>query len=286
MIPQRVQRLFDFIDYLNENKNEYKKYISLSNELTELNIQRNLLNPDGNYKDKLLYDNVQRQIEKKLKPIIEHIHDPITKKILELEVWSGDRAYASIWNNSISEIYDFRNSFSEDDIEKVLKYKHMYLSFRTEINTDFISLFFIFHGLDSVLKVLFEFFKDAEENEFENFETKKVNVRSIKEAVDLALKSGKSVSFTLPNETILPRSKSTRSDDPSRASYNTIFMRDNIEIGNISNENGQVNIGSNIKTDVDKKDELAERTFNWQKWGTIVATIISIVGIIVAIVFS
>lgn len=237
MIPQRIHRLFDFIDYLSENKDEFKKYIPLCDELIELNRQRNRLTPDRNYKDKLRYDEIQTIIEEKIKPITENIHNPITSKLRKLDIWSGDGAYSSIWNNSISAVYEFQNNFTKEEVMQVMKSKKMYLDFRAETNSDFLSLYLIFKGLDEILKLLFDFFKDTDHNEFESFETKKIQANSIKEAVELALENGKSISFSLPNEALFPKEEPLKLNDPVNI-YNRIVMGDHTEIGNISDNSG------------------------------------------------
>lgn len=248
MIPQRIQRLFDFIDYLNENKDEFKKYIPLCNELRELSIQKNLLNPDTNYKDKLRYDELHTLISEKFEPITTHIYGPITNKLRELDIWSGDGAYASIWNNNISAIYEFRSNFTQEEVIEAIKYKRKYLDFRTETNTDFLSLYSIFKGLDEILKVLFDFFKDTENNEFESFEAKKIKVNSIQEALKISLEQGRSISFSLPEEDVLSQNNPASLNDTINI-YNKIVMGDHTEIGSISNNSGNISVGNFIKTE-------------------------------------
>lgn len=285
MIPQRVQGLFDFIDYLDDNKDEFKKYIPLCNELRELYRQRDLVNPDKNYKDKLRYDELDTLIGEKFAPITKHIYDPITNKLRELDIWSGDGAYSSIWNNSSSSIFEFQNKFTTEEVIKVMEYKKMYLDFRTETNTDFLSLYSIFKGLDEILKLLFDFFKDTDTNEFENFEAKKIKVNNIQEALKISLESGRSISFSLPQEALLSQNMPINLGDTLNV-YNKIVMGDNNEIGSISNNSGPVSVGKNIKTEVNSQDEFTKKSFNWQKWGVIIGTVIAILAIGVTILFS
>ena len=91
MIPSKIQALFTFIDYLNDNKNEYiEKYIPLTNELLELDKKRRVLNPNENYRSKQLYDEVQKEIDIKFPPLINYVYEPITNKLKQLEIWTGD----------------------------------------------------------------------------------------------------------------------------------------------------------------------------------------------------
>jgi len=69
---------------------------------------------------------------------------------------------------------------------------------------------------------------------------------------------------------------------------NEIIMGDKIEVGDISNNSGQINVGKNIKTktEVNGNAELAKKSYNWQKWGIIIGTILTIIAIIVTIIYS
>ncbi|SFS88474.1 hypothetical protein [Sphingobacterium wenxiniae] len=214
MIPQKIQALFEFIDFLDKNKEHYiQKYIPLCNELTELDKQRSSLKPNKNYKDKLSYDFIQEEIKEKFIPITENIYKPITSKLQELGIWAGDEIYTSIWNNNISEISDFKRNFSEADIKQIFHYKQKYLNFRTETNSDFLCLSFVFSNLDEILKELFDFFKDTDENEFESFEPEIIECKSIEEALHLYTNSPKrNFRFTLPSSFLTSNASPTQKE--------------------------------------------------------------------------
>lgn len=65
---------------------------------------------------------------------------------------------------------------------------------------------------------------------------------------------------------------------------NIFNMGDNIKVGNITNESGQVKIGKNIKTktEVNSDGELTKKSFRWQKRDTIISVIIGVIGIVIA----
>lgn len=284
MIPQKIQALFDFIDYLDNNKRGYiEKYIPLCDELKNLDNQRNELKPNQNYKDKQQYDNIQNQIKERFSPITSNVYTPISNKLRELEIWSGDETYASIWNNNYSAISDFKMNFTSENIAQVMQYKKKYLSFRTETNTDFLCLSFAFHSLDKILKELFDFFKDINENEFDSFEAKTIRVNSVKEAVNgLIENKGKNVKFSIPTETLYERPHETQTNFTNINSE--IIMGDKIQVGNISDNSGPIAIGKGNTTKITGSDEIVKKSFNWQKWGIITATILAIIAIVVAII--
>lgn len=286
MIPQNIQALFTFIDYLDKNKQKYIEYIPLCNELKSLFYQRNLLRPHENYIDKQQYDLIQDQIKEKFSPITLNICTPILDKLKELGIWSGDEIYASIWNNNFSAIYDFKKDFKSEDISIVIQHKLKYVSFRAETNNDFLCLFMVFNELDGIFKELFGFFKDNSNYEFESFETKTIEVNSLGEALkSFKENTDKNLKFTIPFETLYQNPNKNDMQPVSATIKNELIMGDKIQIRDISNNSGQISIGKN-KTKIGNKDELAKKTFNWQKWGIIITSILAIVAIIVAILLA
>lgn len=285
MIPPKIQALFAFIDFLDENKSDYiEKYIPLCEELKELDRQRNSLKPNNNYQDKQTFDKIQAEIAEKFVPITESVYRPITHKLKELGIWAGDDVYSSIWNNNISEISEFKRSFSNHDTEQIFLYKHKYLDFRTKTNSDFLCLYFIFQYLDEILKELFDFFKDTDENEFDKFETKTIEVDDLTElAKGISENKGKNVSFSIPTETLFGRNQASKHITDIKQE---IIMGDKIEVGNINNNAGQISVGKNNKTEINSKDELAKKSFNWQKWGIIIGIILTIITITITIIYS
>lgn len=286
MIPRKIQSLFEFIDFLDKNKKEYiEKNIPLCNELEELDKRRRLLKPNENYKDKHSYDIIQKEIKVKFKPITENIYKPITTKLQDLGIWSGDDVYTSIWNNNISEITDFKRNFSEEDAKLVFQYKQKYLSFRTETNSNFLCLSLVFSNLDEILKELFGFFKDTKENEFQNFESKTIEVEYFAEiAKNIKDNIGRNVKYAIPNETVFGKKQtlSTTKIVDIKNEYNVFNMREKIKVGDISNNKRQVNIGKNNKIEVNGNDEIDKKSFRWQKRDTIIMVILTIIGIIIA----
>ncbi|AKH93222.1 hypothetical protein [Elizabethkingia anophelis] len=285
MIPSRIQVLFDFIDFLDKNKNEYiDKYIPLCNELSMLNKKRSILKPHENYKDKQAYDSIQKEIEEKFTPIIENIYKPVTNKLKELGIWSGDDIFTSIWNNNISEITDFKKNFLDEDIDIVIHYKKKYIDFRTETNNDFMCLSLIFSNLDEIFKELFVFFKDSDKDEFENFETKIVELESVEElAQSLKDSKGKNVNFSISFEKLTKNKGKLQSEENNniKNQLNVFNMGDNIKFDNISKNKGQITIGKNTTTKIESDDKFAKKSFLWQKYGAIITIIIGIITLII-----
>ena len=186
MIPKEIQRIFDFIDFLDENKKQYiEVYLPICEELKKYDTEKRSLRPNDNYRDKIQYDTIQKRIEEVFPLIYNNVYTPITEKLRNLGIWSGDEGYISIKNNISSATTNFKDIFEMDDIQQISIRKEKYISFRKETNSNFLSLGFVFSDLDEGLKELFDFFKDTDINEFESFEAEVIECKSIEEALRL-----------------------------------------------------------------------------------------------------
>lgn len=201
MIPKEIQTIFDFIDFLDINKKEYiELYLPICAELEKLDDERRSLRPNENYKQKLQYDTVQKQIEGTFPLVYENVYLPATAKLKELGIWSGDKSYISIKNFIATATTVYKNTFQLEDVNQVQSYTRKYISFRKETNSNFLSLGIILPDLHEVLKVLFDFFKDNDDNDFESFETKSIEHNSIEEALQQYVSDPKkNIRFTLPS---------------------------------------------------------------------------------------
>ena len=285
MIPEKVQALLNFIEFLDKNKNNYiTKYLPLCDELNELDEQRNKLNPRENYRDKQLCDNIQREIEIKFTPILENIYNPISTKLKDLGIWSGDEVMTSIYNNNIGDILEFQQSFTEEDINVIKYYKEKYLSFRIETNSNFMCLSLILSRLDEVYKIVFDFFKDTNENEFENFEAKLVNLDNLDQLLqNLKENKSKNIHYSIPFESLSTKEEKNESNKHNSLNNNyNVIMGDNFNIGDISKNKGQINVGKNITANEKGDDEISKKAYRWQKRDSIITITLSIIGLIIA----
>ncbi len=289
MIPKKIKALFEFIDFLHNNKENYKiNYLPLIKELEILDNKRRELKPLDNYSKKQKYDLVQKEIEEKFPTITENIYKPITTKLLELDIWKGDEAFSSIWNGNIEAISQFKNDFESADVELIKNYKIKYLNFRIETHNNFLCLGFIFQELDEIFKELFDFFKDTDENEFKPFETKELKVSSVEDLIkSISENNYKNVKYSLPIESFM-KEKEQPNNNPNSFIFNNYetTLGDKIIAENIPNNSGVINVGKNNKSGTDSNDELAVKSFNWQRFGIISATILMVIAIIIAIIYN
>lgn len=224
MIPERIQALFQFIDFLDVNKETYiNTYLPIVEELESLRIERNKLKPEGNYKDRIKYAEVQEVISRKFELVYQNVSTPILNKLLELKIWNGEEVYTSIYNMNIGAVQELKERFSIEDVKTIQAQKEKYINFRAETNSYFLSLQFPFEYLDEVLKSLFDYFKDVQINEFEKFVNEPVQVNSLSELLnefqkgnnvvlpfDLLLNGEKQINTPEPTEEIKPTEEEPR----------------------------------------------------------------------------
>lgn len=179
MISDKIKALFQYIEYLHSNIENFNQFSGLIKELEKLNYERANLKPEKNYKDKLLYDNIQAELDNKFKILQDGTANLIKNKAKELNVCNPDKT-ETLWNRNISEIDKLKKEFDEKDLSTIFEHKNKYIQFRTETAHNYFSLKFFFDDLDEILKELFDYFKESEnENEFEKFESKEIKVDSI-----------------------------------------------------------------------------------------------------------
>jgi hypothetical protein len=191
----KIKALFQFIEYLHSNIENFNQYNDLIKELEELNKERNKLNPENNYKDKLQYDRVQAELESKFEIIKENTTNLIIAKAKELNVCNFENEPNYSFNGIEAEIHQFKKNFNNEDLPLIFKHKSLYLEYRSQTHKTFLSLQFFFDELDEITKSLFDYFKDTGQNEYEEFETKSIQVNDVNEAIEQIQKGAKKVSF-------------------------------------------------------------------------------------------
>jgi len=121
---------------------------------------------------------------------------------------------------------------------------------------------FVFSNLDEIFKVLFDFFKDTTENEFDSFETKIVEVNSIADAVKgFVDNKGKNVKYSIPQESLFDYQNVKQYLPQPPNIKNEIIMGHKIQVGDITGNSGQIIIGNDIKISdsLNSKNETADK---------------------------
>lgn len=182
-MTKRIKALFKFIEFLHSNIQNFNQYDEvISDWVHSANQMNKLPHSKTNFKDDLKFNHLEKIFECKSNIIQKNIIEPIHSKATELNICDIDKE-ETIWNWNYSEITNLKESFSKEDLPEILEHKKKYIEFRTKTNfNEFLKVFF--DGLDATLKELFDYFNETDQNEFEAFEMKGIQVRSLSEAID------------------------------------------------------------------------------------------------------
>jgi len=205
MITTKIKALFQFIEYLHSNIDNFKQYDQVFNELDLLVEERNKVSPQENFKDKFKYDEVQAEINEKWNVIWENISTPIENKANDLKVCSFKNQYSYNWNGVQTDINNLKDNFSDGDLPEIFSFRSKYLEYRTETKREPFLLPYLFSELNDLLSSLFDFFKEGEQSEIKSFETETIQVDDLREVVEQMLKGNRNVSSHInlqPNQNI------------------------------------------------------------------------------------
>ena len=198
MITTKIKTLFQFIEYLHSNIPNFNLNNDLIKELELLDKERQKVTHKKTFKDKLKNDEVQGEIEKKFKILQDNTANLIKDKAKELNVCNFDNEPNYSFNGIETEIQQLKENFSKKDLSEIFKSKEQYIEYRNKTHKTFLSLGFFIDELDEITKSLFDYFKETEQNEFEAFEQKTIEVNSIEEAIQiLTIKEPKDERFWL-----------------------------------------------------------------------------------------
>lgn len=199
MITTKIKNLFQFIEYLHSNIDNFNQYNDLINDLVLLDIERSKVRYKRTHIERLKYDEIQAEILPKFNILKDNIIELVKAKIKELNICNYDNETFSYNFNSIGiDIELLKEGFSMDDLPEIFKHKQQYIEYRTKTHKGFLSLESFFGELDEITKELFDYFKETEQNEFKAFETKATPINDISE-VFKALQAGKVQKFILTN---------------------------------------------------------------------------------------
>jgi hypothetical protein len=227
MITPKIKALFQFIEYLHSNIDNFNLNNELIQELELLKDEQDKLKPKKSFKDKMKFDELQVEIEKKFKILQYNTANPLKAKANELNVCNFDNEPIYSWFGIETEIRELKENFTESDFPEIFEHKRKYIEFRANSHKSFLSLAFFLNDLDEILKALFGFFNETEKNEFEAFESETIEVNNIKDAVELLIEGKSKISIN-------PKFEPNLNDE-----YNDMFAVSNIKAKFVL-RNGQI----------------------------------------------
>jgi len=154
---EKITALFDFIEFLHSNINDFKSKNDLIENVYSLSRERGQLRPSLNYKDRLSVNKLKSEVSINAPIIDNEILLPIIQKANELNICDVT-ALETLWNYNIGAIENFKRNFNEADIPLVMEAKRKYTKFIDAAKIVEYTAFF--NDLNEILDLLFDYFSD------------------------------------------------------------------------------------------------------------------------------
>lgn len=156
MITEKIKNIFQLINFLHSNIENFKKYDSVISEIEVLLNQRSKLSPNDWYKDKIKSDEIKVILKQKFNIIESEVVNKIKAKNKELNISDWDNS-STLWNWNKSEFSNLKDDYTNEDLLIILLHRDKYIEYRDKTANDYFQTFFM--DLDSILlKNLFLFF--------------------------------------------------------------------------------------------------------------------------------
>lgn len=181
MITEKTSNLFNFIEFLHSNIDNFNQHNDLISELNHLRSEKRKLKPKENYKDNLKHKEIQTKLKSKLGILQNNTANPIKNKAIELNICDFSDATSLYWQGIECDIAQLKDEFNTEDLTEIFKRKKQYLEYRNSTHRTFLSLDFFFTDLDEITLSLFDYFNEKDNNEIEILETKTKKANSIED---------------------------------------------------------------------------------------------------------
>jgi hypothetical protein len=165
MITSRIKALFQFIEFLHSNIENFNQYKDLINELVLLNKERLQLKPENNFKDKLRLNKSWAEYEPKFKNLQDDLINPIKAKAIDLNLCSfGDNNFPHFIDGIGDDILRLRENIQDEYLPEILKLRGYYIEYKENTHLLLLMAFpDFFKGLGRIAEYLFDFFNDNDQ---------------------------------------------------------------------------------------------------------------------------
>ena len=130
MITDRIKALFQFIEFLHSNIENFKQYDEVINEIFLLREKSVAFKPRENFADKFKFDELKALLISKEEIIRQNVITPIRNKANELDVCSSEDKVIYNWQGVEDEIHNLKRNPSKEDLPEIFNKKEKYLEFR------------------------------------------------------------------------------------------------------------------------------------------------------------
>jgi len=152
MITDKIKNLFQYIEFLHSNIDNFNKYNGLIQELKLLEKESFELSKFNNHINKGKRDLIDKEISEKCDLIVKNIDTPIENKAIELGIC--DFKNRPIFN--LSGVEDDIFNLEPEDLAEILKQKKLYLDYVLSTHRPFLKSGLFFTKLEKILCEMFD----------------------------------------------------------------------------------------------------------------------------------
>lgn len=192
MIPERVKALFQFIDFLISNNENFQQYETEVKESDRLFQEQSELKRFENAYDKLKFEELQKRIDEIDSFLYSKIGLAIENKIIELNICNPQEVNPTLYNWNIGEIQHLKSNFQKEDVPALRGYCKKYFEYRAN-PSQYHKLNSFLHNLDELLNELFLYFFDLNNSSVAAFQ-KMENIKNYLSNLSKYIE-GKSLSY-------------------------------------------------------------------------------------------
>jgi|GEM_PF-6588660 len=150
MIPDKIQDLFKFIDFLDDNKETFYKYNTNFDNAIKLRSQKSKLKPKEKFADRVDAKRLQKEKNEEFDKVFKNVTQPITDKITDL----GFKVQNHFWN--FGDETGLQNKATCEDLTIINSQLSKYFKFREDGRAYFCDR--LFSDLDKFLTGLADYF--------------------------------------------------------------------------------------------------------------------------------
>tara|TARA_R110002167_G_scaffold312948_4_gene518641 strand:- start:5652 stop:6944 length:1293 start_codon:yes stop_codon:yes gene_type:complete len=208
MISDKLNAVFQFVDFLHFNIDKFKSYIPTVEECLNISNEMETLNPNENFNDKIKYRKLTKVRNETFQNVFNNVTESITGKAEKLGIYQRTNTDFE-FNWGYNEIQELKDNASENDLSFILSHKDKYLEFKNQVNSNFLSLAFFFSKLHEYLKEIFVFFDQDAAVKFDSLKQEEIRENNITEAVN-SFKDDKSKSAKIHIDSTSPKEETKR----------------------------------------------------------------------------
>lgn len=189
MIPDKIKTLFEFINFLDENKETFTGYNDNFDKAISLRKEQSNFNPNKSFSDRIEYEKLDKLKKKEFDKVCKNVTKTINKKVTDL----GIQKYNNVWYFGSED--ELKKKATFEDLFIIKDHLNKYFEFRDVGYHYFHQIFF--EDLDRFLIDIADYFGNKYKDKFKD---NPIKINDLADAIESFNKTGKTnFSISLDN---------------------------------------------------------------------------------------